>query len=43
MTIFMLKWLVASIPVMLIVGVIYALIFFSVLGGCAALMMGANR
>ncbi len=42
MTIFMLRWFVATIPVMLILGVIYALIFFSVLGGCAALMMGAK-
>lgn len=43
MTVFMLKWFVATIPVMLIVGAIYAVIFLSVLGGCAALMMGAKR
>jgi len=42
MMIFMLKWIVASIPVFIIVGVVYFLGFALFVGGCAAMMLGGK-
>ncbi len=42
MMIFMLKWIVASIPVFFICGILYFLVFSLLLGGCAAMLMGAK-
>jgi hypothetical protein len=40
--IFMLKWIVASIPVILICAILYFIVFSLLLGGCAAMLLGAK-
>ena len=39
MVVFMIKWAIAAIPAMIILGLVYLLVVGSLLGGCSAMMM----
>ncbi|MCO5060548.1 MAG: hypothetical protein M9963_00880 [Kiritimatiellae bacterium] len=43
MIVFMLKWFVASIPVVLLIGAVYFFVTLLFFGGCAALMAASMR